>query len=394
MMRQLEALMGRDVFQKGISEYLQKYAGGNADWNDLVKILDKQTPINLRKWSEVWVNKPGRAVFTAEINYDSHQNISSFEIKQQAEDKSANIWPQKFKIGLVYPDHIKIEEVSIQKEKTLINSLKGLPKPLAVLYNYDGFGYGVFPIEEQDLEMISTLGDETARASCYSNVYENILTGRISPLDAFDCFFKGIMTEQNELVLNLACDNLSSIFWNFMTQPQQEKVQKKLEKMLYARLEQQAPSNIKKTIYNLFSAISFSDQGKETLYQIWSRQLTISGLTLNEDDYTALAMNLAIYGHANSDAILKKTREGLTNKDKQKRFDYLLPSLSQEQSVRDSFMESLKEAKNREIESWTLRGLANVHHPLRQKGAEKYLRLCLDLTAEIQRTGDIFFPQQ
>ncbi|MNE85426.1 hypothetical protein D3C80_1824250 [compost metagenome] len=56
-------------------------------------------------------------------------------------------------------------------------------------------------------------------------------------------------------------------------------------------------------------------------------------------------------------------------------------------------MESLNEDKNREKESWVLVGLSNVHHSLRQETAQKYLRFSLDLTEEIQRTGDIFFPK-
>jgi aminopeptidase N len=60
MMRQLERLMGAEMFQKGVREYLKKFAGGNASWPDLINILGKYAPVDLQTWNKVWVNETGR----------------------------------------------------------------------------------------------------------------------------------------------------------------------------------------------------------------------------------------------------------------------------------------------------------------------------------------------
>jgi aminopeptidase N len=393
MMRQLEATMGKEAFQKGIEKYIQKYANDNADWNNLVEILDAETPLDMKKWSEVWVNKSGRAIFSDKIEYDAKNRIKKFEINQQAEDKSNNIWPQVFQIGLVYVDNVKIIDVAVKDKKTVLKEVIGLEKPLNIIYNYNGFGYGVFPLDGNNLETISHLKDEVARASSYSNLYENTLTGNVAPKKAFECFLGGIQTEENELVLKLITNNTSSIFWKFLTKKQQNATQKQFEDVVYNRLQTNLPGNIKKTLFNLFSSIAYSDSGKAKLYQIWNKEIVIANLKLNEDDYTNIAMNLAIFKHEKADEILNKAKTAITNPDRQKRFEFLLPSLSKEESVRDAFMESLKEEKNREKESWVSSALGNVFHPLRQQSAQKHLRFCLDLTDEIQRTGDIFFPK-
>jgi aminopeptidase N len=393
MMRQLEASMGKEAFQKGIEKYIKKYANDNADWNNLVEILDAETPLDMQKWSKVWVNQSGRAIFTDKIEYDTQGRIKKFEIQQKAEDKSGNVWPQIFQIGLVYVDNVKVLMANIKDKSLVLKEAIGLEKPILVVYNYNGFGYGVFPLDGNHLDAISNLKDEVARASSYSNLYENTLIGNIAPIKAFDCFLKGIQTEENELVLRIASNNLNSIFWKFLTEKQQHKVQQQLETVLYERLQTNLTSNIKKTLFNLFSSIAYSDSAKAKLYQIWNKETVIPNLKLNEDDYTNIAMNLAIFKHEKADEILNKTRTTITNPDKQKRFEFLLPSLSKDESVRDAFMESLKDDKNREKEAWVSVGLANIHHPLRQESAQKYIRFSLDLTEEIQRTGDIFFPK-
>ncbi|WP_281227657.1 M1 family metallopeptidase [Flavobacterium aquiphilum] len=393
MMRQLEASMGKEAFRKGIQKYIKKYANDNADWNNLIEILDVETPLDMQKWSAVWVNKSGRAIFTDKIEYDAQNQIKNFEIQQKAEDKSANVWPQIFQIGLVYADGIKVVDVNMSGKSIRLNELVGQPKPISVIYNYNGYGYGVFPFDSNNIESVLNLKDEVARASAYINIYENTLIGNITPVKAFGCFVKGIQQEQNELVLKIITNQTSAIFWKFLTAKQQSKAQKELEDILYERLCADLPSNIKKTVFNFFSAIAYSDLGKEKLYQIWDKENVIKGLKLNEEDYTNMAMNLAIFKHGKADKILNEARMAITNPDKLKRFDFLLPSLSKDETVRNGFMKSLKEEKNREKESWVSTALANIHHPLRQESAKKYIRFSLDLVAEIQRTGDIFFPK-
>jgi aminopeptidase N len=393
MMRQLEASMGAAAFQKGIGKYIKKYANDNADWNNLVEILDAETPLDMKKWSEVWVNKSGRAIFADKIEYDSEDRIKKFEIQQKAEDQSNNIWPQVFQVGLVYDDNVKVLNAAIKDKNIVLKEAAGLEKPNTIIYNYNGFGYGVFPLDGNNLDYISTLKDEVARASAYSNLYENMLIGNISPEEAFNCFFKGIQFEENELVLRIVSSNLNTIYWRFLTQKQQERVQTLLSYTLFSRLQNNLSANVKKTLFGLFSSVAYSDSAKAKLYQVWNKEIVIAGLKLNEDDFTNIAMNLAIFKHEKADEIVEKTRTAITNPDKQKRFEFLLPSLSKDESVRNAFMESLKDEKTREKESWVEVGLSNIHHPLRQESAKKYIRFSLDLVDEIQRTGDIFFPK-
>jgi len=393
MMRQLETTMGKEVFQKGIQKYIQKYANSNADWEDLVEILDKGTTLNMKKWSDVWVNQSGRALFTDHIEYGDAQTIKNFVLRQQAEDGSPNVWPQIFEIGLVYPDTIKVIQVNVNSRITEIKEAIGLQKPISVIYNYNGYGYGVFPIDPNNLDKTPEIKDEVARAYSYINTYENTLTGKITAVKAFDVFVKGIAVEQNELIVKLLSNQLSSIFWDFLTIKQQVVAQAELEQLLFNKLQTEIPSNIKKTIFGLFESIAYSKTGKEKLYQIWNKEIAIANLKLNEDDYINMAMDLAIYNHEKSNEVLSKTRAVISNLDKQKRFDFLLPSLSNDLGLRDAFMESLKLQENREKEAWVQVALANVHHPLRQDISKKYLKVCLDLIEEVQLTGDIFFPK-
>tara|TARA_R110002020_G_scaffold303939_2_gene519458 strand:- start:75252 stop:77819 length:2568 start_codon:yes stop_codon:yes gene_type:complete len=392
MMRQLELAVGKDKFREGIQEYIKTYTYANAVWNDLVEILDAKTPIDMKKWSDVWVNQSGRPVFSDQIEYENN-TISSFEIVQQAEDGSDKIWPQTFKIGLIYADSSQVLTVNSNGEKTKLEAAEGLPKPKSIIYNYDGMGYGVFPLEENTLMQIPQIEDDVARAYSYINSYEKTLNGGVTPLADFKMLEEGLQSEKNEFLINLISGETRSMFWQFLSENERSEQQKGLEDLLYNQLQSSLKPNVKKTIFNLFSSVAYSEEGREKLYKIWKKDTKIADLRLNEDDFTAMAMNLTVYQHPKTDQILKQTEDSISNPDKKKRFQFLLPALSNDENVRDEFFDSFKDEKNREKESWVLSAANLINHPLRQKTAIKHLQLSLDLVEEIQRTGDIFFPK-
>ncbi|MCZ8134307.1 MAG: M1 family aminopeptidase, partial [Algoriphagus sp.] len=82
MMRQLEQTMGEEAFRKGIQTYISSFANSNADWNDLINILDKESELNLAQWSEVWVNQSSRPIFSAELEVDAKGTIASLILSQ------------------------------------------------------------------------------------------------------------------------------------------------------------------------------------------------------------------------------------------------------------------------------------------------------------------------
>jgi len=80
------------------------------------------------------------------------------------------------------------------------------------------------------------------------------------------------------------------------------------------------------------------------------------------------------------------------NPDRKARFAFVMPSLSADPQVRAAAFERFRQLDNRRREPWVTESLAYLNHPLRESDSERFIRPGLELLAEIQRTGDIFFP--
>ncbi|MCI2229114.1 M1 family aminopeptidase [Polaribacter sp. MSW13] len=394
MMRQLEYLLGEVIFKEGMQEYIKTYANSNADWNELVSILDEKSTRDIKKWSDVWVNSSGRPVFYEEIEYNEEGNVTKFILHQKAEDGSDKIWTQSFKIKLI--DKVGAQKIinikNIEKSFEITSQIKDF-KPQQVLYNVNGFGYGVFPIYKDEIYSYKNINDEVSRGYQFINLYENMLVGNVSSLVTYQVLLDAIKIEKNELITNYLSGRIQNIFWTFLTEEQQNKIQNKTEDAVLRLLEEDLPKNIKKTLFGLYKSVAFSEKGKTNLYEIWSKKKIIQNLFLNENDDASLATKLAIFKHPKAIEILEEQQTRISNSDRLERFKWLLPSLSNDQVVRNHFMKSLLEKENRDKESWVQTALNNIHHPLRQKSSIKYLKPILNKLEEVQLTGDIFFPK-
>lgn len=382
MMRQLEMLMGKPAFQKGVQEYLRTYRYGNARWNDLITMLGKYTKADLQTWNQVWVYRPGRPVFDYDIK--GGQLI----ITQAPERGPDAVWPQQFSVVAFYPDssstiHITMNSTSV--------SVPLATKPISLLFNADGTGYGLFPGSIND--HIHQLTNPLQRAAAYINAYENMLANRgIKADQLLDFFITGLSKETNELNLRTICGYTGNVYWNFSTPAQRAAKNRILEEALRTAIAQQSSTNNKKLLFKTLQEVYESSTAASYFYNIWRTQKAPDSIKLTEDDYTSIAISIALKSDT-AGTLLQEQLERITDPDRKARLRFLVPSLSADSTVRDDFFRSLSDISNRRKEPWVAAALSYLNHPLRQKTFIKFLPASLNMLEEIQRTGDIFFPQ-
>jgi len=400
VMRQLERLMGVDSFRAGLRDYLKTYAGANAGWPDLIKSLQQHAGFDLGAWSAVWVDGVGRPAISHQW-IQANGRIKDLVLRQRGEDGSARVWPQTFEIALVYKDHIqKLPVVMQQANIHLAAQLANQPMPEYVVLNTDGAGYGLFSIDRHSLA--PHFGDATGptaptplmRAAAYINLYENMLAGHaVTPRELLSFGRQLLAHEPEELNLNILLEQINSIFWRFLPAAARDSIAPALEQDCWQALESVSAPNEKKLLFRTFSNIVLSKEGQDRLYTIWKKKQPPAGVKLSEDDYTNLAAALAIRNYPGSATILDEQTTRIQNKDRRDRWLYLQPALSNDTATRARYFASLHDATARRKEAWVLSALGYLHHPLRTATSEKYLAATLDWLEDIQRTGDVFFPQ-
>lgn len=385
MMKQLEALLGEENFRDGIREYLKTYAFGNATWPNLIEILDKKSDQDLKAWSNVWVNTPGRPVF--KINDQPGRGLMLSQSDPYGMDRS---WPQSFSLK---KDAVPYD-ISFSSSPIDLNSL-GNSIEDTILANSNGMGYGLFPIEKNFLQDNWDSLTDLERAAVWVNLYEQLLEGNgiISPVEFINLIIWAIDREENPLIINHMMRQVVSIYWALLDTEQRMNIAPALENKLWQEINNEKHNTgIKRIYFRNYANIALTNEGVSNIKTVWDKSLEIKDLNLATRDYTNLAATLAIKLPDQANAIIEAQIPRINGPDDQRRFEFIKYSLSPDQSLRDKFFDALMYAENRHTESWVLSSLNYLHHPLRLDVSEKYLKRSLEVLQEIQITGDIFFP--
>ncbi len=396
VMRQLETMLGEEAFRDGVREYLKRYAFGNATWLDLVRILDARTPQNVAAWSRSWVEERGRPEFTTTTATDARGRTSSITLTMSDPLKRGLIWPQELRVALGYPSSTRMMPVMIEGGVTMITALAGLDRPLYILPNGAGIGYGLFILDDKSriylLDQIEEIPDALMRGSAWVTLWDNMLEGKVRPAAFLDAALRALPREPDEQNAQRVLSYVTRIFWKHLDEPERQSRSGHLERTLREGIDRAGSQSQKAAWFNAYRDTALSRDGLAWLERVWRREQRIPGLTFAEPDEITMAMELAVREVPNWQSILQTQLERTQNPDRKARFAFVMPALSADPAVREQAFARFKDVGNRRREPWVLESVAYLSHPLRQAHARRFVRPALDLLSEIRRTGDIFFP--
>ncbi len=396
VLAKLEQLISKDSLQEGLKEYLNRYEYGNADWSDLIRILDKKTDINLSDWSKTWIEQAGMPHVSCKYSL-SDDKISSFSILQDDIYKKNRLWEQNIEVIHSKDGKVTRYPVFLDANEQIVKELEQADKPDYILLNGGGFGYGYFELDSFSrnflLNNVCEINDAEIRAITYITLYEDLLNYKITPLDFITSISCSLEKESEKQNIPLLLNNLRKTWWYFLDTKARSDLSFNIENLLFTLIERKNDNEIKALIYKTLSSIFVSKASTEKFYDIWKNQKQLYGLKLSETDYTNLAYELIVRDHKDHQFIELEQLARIKSVDKKKRMEFVLPAVSVDERTRDQFFDSLKYYENRQNETWVRTALYYLNHPLRAKQSIKYLKPSLEMLGEIQRTGDIFFPK-
>jgi aminopeptidase N len=396
VMRHLERLIGADAMQDGLREYLATGAFGNADWNDLIAVLDRRTAVDLGRWSQVWVEQPGRPEVHVRVDVAATGFIDALALEQEDPFGRGLLWDQELAVTLGYQDSSVPLPVRLDERRVDVSAASGRRAPLFTLAGSDGLGYAGFRLDPRSREFLVTrlpeLPAPLARAVAWMTLWEAVLDREVDPLPFVELALTAVPQESDEQIVQQVLGLLREAWWRLLADAERAALAPRIEAMLWSEMEARPETSRKAALFNAFVAVSISDSAVARLEALWAKRATIDGLTMSESRMTALAEALALREADRAAQILTGQLERIENADRRARFAFVMPALSRDSAVRDSVFTSFADPANRDHEPWVLDALGFLNHPLRARSAEHRIRDGLDLVEEIQRTGDIFFP--
>ena len=397
----LERLIGEEALREGLREYLAAHAYANASWTDLIAILDARTAEDLAAWSRTWVEESGRPRVEVALETDEG-TIARLAVRQSDPAEAGRLWNQRLDLRLGYgggasnAPEVNALQVHLRDAEAVVAEAAGLPAPDYVLANGNGLGYGLMALDEGTREFLlgelPDIDDTLTRAIGWVSLWESLLEGEVDPEALIGLARRALPAETDEQNVSRILGYLTSAYWRYLTTERRAALAPDIEALLWDGTAAAGSRSLAAAWFGAYRNVALSAEATARLDRIWREEEEVPGVPLAERDFTALAQGLAVRRVPNSAEILAAQRDRIDNPDRRAAFEFVMPALSADRAARDAFFESLRDPANRTREPWVLTALGLLHHPLRARESEIYIRPSLDLLEEIQRTGDIFFP--
>ena len=392
----LERLIGEEALRDGLREYLEMYAYANASWADLIAILDGLTAEDLMAWSRTWVEESGRPRIEVELETDGDA-ITQLAIRQSDPAGGGRLWNQRLDVRLGYgAAESHAVAVHLRDAAAVVADAAELATPDYVLANGGGLGYGLMALEARTrdylLAELPGIDDALTRAIGWVSLWESLLEGEVEPEALVDLAQRALLAETDEQNVSRILAYLTTAYWRYLPPERRAQLAPEIESLLWRGTTAAGTRSLAAAWFAAYRNVALSAEAVARLERIWREEEEVPGVPLAERDFTALAQGLAVRSVPGGAEILVEQLDRMDNPDRRAAFEFVMPALSPEQGVRDAFFDSLRDPVNRAREPWVLRALGLLHHPLRARDSEVYIRPSLDLLEEIQRTGDIFFP--
>ncbi|MDF1559897.1 MAG: M1 family aminopeptidase [Bacteroidales bacterium] len=405
VMRQLGQLAGEEKLREALQIYLKEYSFGNARWDDLIAIIEKVTRKPLEEWSRMWFREAGMPLITPAVSSGEENADVSYRISFREDDPAGNLrhWPQTLQAMVITASDTVTGEVTPADKRSFLTTSG---EPYCIIPDISGRAYGTFLFDSTTAaylpDHINDFQDPLLRGILWINMHENLLNGTVSPTPYYNTLFTALQTEEELQLRNYLAGRLGYVYWHHLSDSARTANAPDAEAMIWKKLIAAETASEKRQWFVLFRNVAVTERGLARLRDLWkSGQLPGGAVTdrlgagpvrLGEDELSGLALTLALRGHPEAPAVIAAQRDRITTADRLQRFDFVLPSVSPDQAVRDDFFNSLRDPASREHEPWVLEALGYLHHPSAAYRSEHYILPSLQLLEEIKSTGDIFFP--
>lgn len=419
VMRHLEALLGEESFRDGLREYLAAHKFGNATWNDLIDVLDERTSMDLKAWSRVWVEQPGRPTIMTKLEV-TDDKVTGIAFEQSDPMDRGLLWTQDLRVhfewtgsGADGANHVHGASTVRLDTRTvsLPSELLAASPPaggLLVLPSAQGWAYGDVVLDDVSRrELLEHMAkpdwpppdhpfavDALLRGSAWVTLWDEMLGGRLSPSNLFDVAMRSLRVESDEQLTSRILGYTNRTWWRFLPAEERTRRAADVEALLRSGLTRATTASQKAAWFATIRDVALTPDTVSWLRRVWAKTETVPGLPLAEADYTNLALELAVREVDGWHDILAAQFARIENPDRKERFQFVMPALSAEPAQREAWFQSLADVKNRRREPWVLEGLSYLHHPLRARASAGYVMPSLEMLWEIQKTGDIFFPKR
>jgi aminopeptidase N len=396
VIKQLAFVVGDDQFRDGLRLYLKEHAYANAEWNDLVRALERASKKQLGPWADAWIKRRGMPRVDVEVYCDLDQgNSTSITLTQHDSLDEGNLWPIATQVELYYRGgrrHYLHAEWS-SKETHLARIMNGQCPDYAFANAHD-YAYGRFLLEKKNraaaMGALKAGGQDVfERALLWGSLWDSVREAELDPRDYIELALENLPQEKDESLAQSIIGRTITALHRYVRPEIRKQLAPKMEALAAGQMLHSPSQDMWITWFRALRGVAESEKARGQLKDMLTGKLVVPGVELRPLDRWTIVESLIAQNDPDATAVLAAEEKRDPSGDG-KKYAYMAKAARPDAEIKKQYFDEYLHDAARP-EDWIEISLGSFNWWNQSELTLPYLSLALDALPQVKRERKIFF---
>ncbi|HEX4748969.1 MAG TPA: M1 family aminopeptidase [Bryobacteraceae bacterium] len=393
LLRQLNFMLGDDQFRDGLRIYLAEHAYSNAEWNDLVKGLERSSHTDLSAWAQAWIHRRGMPEVRTKWTCESGR-LSALTLSQRNVLGEGGTWPITTEILLGYSSTQPVLiRARFSTPDASIPEAVGKACPDYVFANNRDYAYGLFMLDDKSRTYASShmgdVADLFQRTLLWGALWDAVRFAEMPPRQYLALARDRMPQETDEAQLQSLTGHTAVALHHYVSSDTRRELDESFERLAIAGMLHSPSQGLRIIWFRGLRSLADTPVGLGELQQLLDGKETVPGVQLRALDRWSMVTALLAHGDpaAQSAFEAEKQRdhsgEGL-------KYAYVAAAAKPGGSTKQWYFHDYLANPDRP-EDWVEQSLPAFNVWNQSELTQPYLRPALEALPQVKRERKIFF---
>jgi aminopeptidase N len=309
VIKQLAFVVGDDQFRDGLRLYLKEHAYANAEWNDLVRALERTSKKPLGPWADAWIKKRGMPQVDVEWTCDDQKLINHFSLHQRNVLGEGGVWPMGMEIWMDTP-HNGVWSIQTMFETEKIEFTRAIhyPCPTIVFANSKDYAYGRFLLDlvsrKAVVSQIAAVDDVFKRTLLWGSLWDSVREAEMDPREYIDLALRTLPAEKDESLAQSIIGRTITALHRYVSAEVRRQLAPKMEALAADQMLHSTSQDMRITWFRALRGVAETATARGQLKDMLSGKLTVPGVELRPLDRWNIVESLVAQNDIETAAVL------------------------------------------------------------------------------------------
>jgi aminopeptidase N len=395
VIKQLAFVVGDDQFRDGLRLYLKEHAYANAEWNDLVRALERTSKKPLGPWADVWIKRRGMPQVDVEwsCGVKGDMTMTRITVSQRDVLDEGGLWPIATKILVSYGKTETQTRIEWKTAKTEFITGKEGECPHYIFANYQDEAYGRFlldPVSRRAvMSQLGSMNDVFQRTLLWGSLWDSVREAEMDPREYIDLALRNLPAEKDESLSQSIIGRTIAALYRYVSPEVRAQLAPKMEALAADQMLQSPSQDMRITWFRALRGVAETANARSQLKDMLTGKLAVPGVELRPLDRWNIVESLVAQNDSEAAAVLAAEEKRDSSGDG-KKYAYMAAAARPDAAIKKQYFDEYLHDTARP-EDWIEISLGSFNWWNQSDLTLPYLGPALDALPQVKRERKIFF---